>query len=52
MMRAEIVGINIAGTILDLIDTLHSQLVSGLGSAVGIAYAKEMQAQIQQSQNR
>jgi S1-C subfamily serine protease len=52
IMSAEIVGINFAKTIRDLIDTMHSQLVSGLGSAVDISYVKEMQAQTQGAEKR
>jgi S1-C subfamily serine protease len=44
-------GVDFAKTLGSLIDSLNADLVSGLGSAVDIAYAKEMQAGIQNKKN-
>jgi len=42
---------SLVDTVKGLIDTLHDDLISGLGSAVDISYAKEMQVEIQNKKN-
>jgi S1-C subfamily serine protease len=44
-------GIDVGATLVGLIDNLDANLVSGLGSAVDIFYAKQMQAEIQNKKN-
>jgi S1-C subfamily serine protease len=42
--RVAIMGIDLAGSFLDLINNLDQNLISGLGSGVAIDYAKQLQA--------
>lgn len=45
-------GVDVPGTVADLIYALHFQLISGLGSAVDIAYVKEMQAEAEKPKEK
>lgn len=48
--QSAVSGIDIGGTVGELVDTLHFQLISGLGSAVDINYVKELQDEIQKTE--
>jgi hypothetical protein len=50
--QSAVSGIDIGGTISELVDALHFQLISGLGSAVDITYVKELQTEVEKADKK